>query len=762
MEVSTLFELTSDQQARIEELLEEMTLEEKMAEITGVHIDSLLEDGQLLGVKMKEHLCNGIGQISLSGGATELPPEVTAENANAIQRFLVEDTRLGIPAIVHDICLSGFTCMGATHFPQAIGMAATWSPELSRRMNAIMSQQARAAGSHLTHSPVLEVAWDPRWGRTEETLGEDPYLVSRMGTACVQGLQGDDLRQGMIATPKHFAGHSFSEGGRNCAPVHIGPREFREVFLFPFEVAIKEGGAQSVMVAYHEIDGIPCASSGELLTNILRDEWGFEGTVVADWGVVSMLYNFHFTAADPTEAGKQALAAGLDIEVPTAVCYTEGLIAAIRRGEFPEQIVDRSVRRNLRLKFLLGLFDDPYVSAAEVNRVFDMPEHRAVALEAARRSITLLKNEGNLLPLDNSIKSIAVVGPNADDTHALLGDYSYTIFKGLEGDGVKIVSILEGIKNSVSPQTEVRYALGCDVMDRSTEGFDDAMGAAAACDVVIAVVGGRSGMHKDATSGENLDRAELDLPGVQKELLKALHETGKPIVAVLVNGRPLTIEWMAENIPAIVEAWLPGEEGGNAVADVLFGDYNPGGKLPVSLLRTVGQAPITYNRRISSSAKFGHYVETPWEPLYPFGYGLSYTEFEYSGLEVTPEQVQYEEEIQISCEVENVGERTGDEVVQLYIHDLLATVTRPCKELKGFQRITLDPGEKRKLTFVLPVELLSYHDKDMNLVVEPGEFEVMIGASSEDIRLEGKFELQQQHDVGSRSRFCTEVTVSSQ
>lgn len=754
-----MFDLTVCQQTRIEQLLEEMTLEEKMAQLTGRKIREFVEDNQISHDKLEEYLSGGIGQIALSGGDSEQPAEKTAENANAVQRFLVEETRLGIPAIVNDECLSGFTCMGATHFPQAIGMAATWSPEIESQMTDIIRQQARAAGSHLMYSPVLEVARDPRWGRTEETLGEDPYLVARMATAFVQGLRGEDLSEGIIATLKHFVAYSFPEGGRNCAPVHVGPRELRDVFLFPFEAAVKEGHAQSVMAAYHEIDGVPCAASKELLTDILRGEWGFEGIVVADWGVTQMLYGFHYTAADATEAGKQALSAGLDVEIPVPDCYAEGLIEAIRRGEFPEEIVDQSVRRHLRLKFLLGLFDDPYVPAGEVNKIFDLPEHRAVAREAARRSITLLKNDENLLPLDDAVDSIAVVGPNAASTHNLHGDYAFTVYKKSEGDAVRIVSILEGIEKHVSPDTEIRYALGCDVMDKSTEGFDEALQAAADCDVVIAVVGGRSASHKDGTSGENLDRTELDLPGVQKELLKALHETGKPIVAVLVNGRPLTIEWMTENIPAIVEAWLPGEEGGNAVADVLFGDYNPGGKLPVSLLRTVGQAPTTYDRRLSSSAEFAHYVETPREPLYPFGHGLSYTEFAYSNLEIAPEHVQDEEEIQISCEVQNVGERTGDEVVQLYIHDPLASVTRPRKELKGFRRITLEPGEKKRLTFALPIELLAYHDRDMNLVVEPGEFEVMIGASSEDIRLEGKLELEGLREVGSRSRFHTAVTV---
>jgi len=757
-----LLEITEQQQEQIEELLARMTLEEKVAQLTGVGVGALLgEDGKLSRTQMVEHLGGGIGQISISAGATELPPERTAENANSIQRFLAEETRLGIPAIVNDECLSGFTCMGATTFPQAIGMAATWSPELSRQMTTIIRQQARAAGSHLMYSPVLEVAWDPRWGRTEETLGEDPYLVSRMATAFVQGLRGDDWRQGIVATLKHYVGYSLTEGGRNCAPAHIGPRVLREVFLLPFQVAVKEGGAESVMAAYHDIDGVPCAASKELLTDILRGEWGFKGIVVADWGVVAMLYSFHYTAADATEAGKQALAAGLDIENPGAHCYTEGFIEATKRGEFREEIVDLSVRRHLRLKFLLGLFDDPYVPTGEVSKVFDMPEHRAVALEAARRSITLLKNDGDLLPLDKNIKSIAVVGPNADDTHALLGDYAYTVYRRLEGDAVKIVSVLEGIRNCVSAECEVRYAPGCDVTGISTEGFAEAVRAAADSDVVIAVVGGKSALHENATSGENLDRAELNLPGVQEDLLKELHQTGKPVIVVLVNGRPLTIPWAAENVPAIVEAWLPGEESGNAVAEVLFGDYNPGGKLPVSLLRTVGQVPTPYNRRASSTASWAKYVFTEREPLYPFGHGLSYTEFAYGNLQITPQQVGSEEEIRITCEVQNTGDRTGDEVVQLYIHDLVASVTRPRKELKGFQRLTLQPGEKKTVTFVMPVELLAYYDIDMNLVVEPGEFEVMVGSSSEDIRLEGTFELMHKREIGSRSRFLTEVSVTS-
>jgi len=754
-------DVSTQQAARIDALMGEMTLEEKIAQLTGVKLGVLVEeDGTLSDAKLVEHLSSGIGQITLSGGATTLPPEETAENANAVQRFLKENTRLGIPAIVNDECLAGFVSMGATHFPQAIGMGAAWNPALTTRMAEVIRRQARAVGSTLMYSPVFDVGVDPRWGRTEETWGEDPYLVSRIGVAFVRGLHGDDLRAGVVATLKHFAGYSAPEGGRNLAPARMGPRELREVFLLPFEAAVKEAGAQSVMAAYHDIDGVPCAANRELLTDILRGEWGFKGMVIADWGVVEMLQSAHHVADDLTDAGRQALAAGLDIETPGNVCYSR-LTNAVRRGEFSEEIVDRAVQRHLRIKMLLGLFDDPFVTAAEAGRVFDLPEHRAVALDAARASMTLLKNEGHLLPLDKSIKSIAVVGPNADSTRALLGDYSYSVYSELDQDAVKIVSVLEGIRNKLSADTEVHYATGCDVMDTSTDGFSEAIRTAEKADVVIAVVGGRSALHRGGTSGENIDRAELTLPGVQVDLLKALHKTGKPLAVVLVNGRPLALEWPAKNVSAILEAWLPGEEGGTAVADVLFGDVNPGGKLPVSLLRTAGQAPTPYHVRPSSFASTAHYAFTERELRYPFGHGLSYTSFEYSALHIAPDKVIGEEDIRISCDVQNAGDRVGDEVVQLYIRDPMASVGRPRKELKGFHRITLDPGEKKRLTFALPIDMLAFYDREMALVAEPGAFEVTIGSSSRDIRLEGDFELAEKRDVGNRRRFRTDVTVEA-
>ncbi len=751
--------MSREQVELIEQLLDRMTLEEKMAQLAGVSIRVLLDDDlRLSKARMCEHLSQGIGQITLSAGATTLPPEKTAENANAVQRFLKEDTRLGIPAIFNDECVAGFMGMGATHFPQAIGMGAAFDPELTHRMADVIRRQARAAGSHLMYSPVLDVGVDPRWGRIEETWGEDPYLVSRIAVAFVMGLHGARLQDGVVATLKHFAGYSASEGGRNCAPVHMGRRELREIFLLPFEAAVKEAGAESVMAAYHDIDGIPCAGSKYLLTDILRSEWGFEGIVIADWGAVEMLHRFHHLASDLTEAGKQALLAGLDVETPEGVCYPR-LVESIQHGDLPEEAADRAVRRHLRVKILFGLFDDPYVSVEEAGKAFDTPEQRALALEAARHSMTLLKNDGNLLPLDTDLKTIAVIGPNAADTRALLGDYSYSVYRRMEGDAVKIVSILDGIRSKVRPETQVFHALGCDVMGNSTEGFDKAVKAAKGSDVVIAVLGGRSALHEGGTSGENLDRAELHLPGVQEALLKALHGAGKPIVLVLTNGRPLAIEWAAQHVPAILEAWLPGEEGGDAVADVLFGDVNPGGKLPVSLLRTAGQAPTPYHVRTSSFADWAKYVFTDRSPVYPFGHGLSYTEFAYRDLDITPQKVTDEEEVRISCTVENIGDRCGNEVVQLYLRDSVASVARPKKELKGFQRISLKPGKEKRLVFRLPVELLAFHDAEMRLIVEAGTFEVMAGSSSEDIRLEGSFEVMSKREIGERRRFRTECAL---
>jgi len=745
-------------ESEVKDLLQQMTAEEKVAQLGSIWGPNILESGRFSLEKAKPLLKEGIGQITrVSGGTRDVKsPREAAKIANEIQRFLVEETRLGIPAIIHEECLSGFMAYGATTFPQATGMASTWRPELVHKVASTIRRQMRSVGTHQGLSPVLDVVRDPRWGRNEETFGEDPYLVASMGVAYVKGLQGNALDSGVIATPKHFAAHGFSEGGRNQAPVHVPPREFREIFLFPFEAAVKLGDAYSLMNAYHDIDGVPCAASRKLLTGILREEWGFKGFVVSDYSSIRMLKTFHHVAADDKDAAVQALEAGIDIELPNIDCYGRPLLQAIQEGTISQSTLDKAVSRILKAKFLLGLFENPYVDTKAVPQSFDAAEDRSLALEVARESIVLLKNDG-LLPLSKAVKSIAVIGPNADSTRNLLGDYGYTAHLRCEEDAVPIVSILAGIKKKVSSQTRVHYAKGCELSGTSKEGFKEALEAAGKSDAVVAVVGEKSGLSPTDISGEFRDRASLGLPGVQQDLIEALHETGKPVVAVLVNGRPLSVKWIAENCPAVVEAWLPGEEGGNAVADVFFGDYNPAGRLPTSFPQDAGQIPVNYSRRPSS---FGNYVFATSQPLFPFGHGLSYTKFDYSSLAISPEKVGPAGKVAISCRMKNVGDRKGDEVVQLYIRDEIASVSRPAKELKGFKRITLRPGEKRSVTFHLSIDQLAFYDRHMRFVVEPGTFKVMVGSSSEDIKLTGTFEVVGATKVTPSDRtFFTEATL---
>ncbi|HEX9970432.1 MAG TPA: glycoside hydrolase family 3 C-terminal domain-containing protein, partial [bacterium] len=554
--------------------------------------------------------------------------------------------------------------------------------------------------------------------------------------------------------------YSASQGGLNWAPALMPEREFREVLLFPFEVAVRDAKVLSVMNAYHELDGIPCGASRWLLTDILRNEWGFDGIVVSDYEAINMLCDYHQIAKDKLEAAQLALEAGIDIELPEIDCYNNDLKKAIENGLISEKLIDTSVLRILKLKFRLGVFDNPFIEIKEKTAI-EKPVHRKFALELARKSIVLLKNQGNLLPLKKNLKKIAVIGPNADSWRNLLGDYCYqsiveyneimkakdknkdVAVENLPNSTVQVVTILEGIKSRLTDQTEILYAKGCSVLEESREDFQEAVKVAREADVAIVVVGDKSGFVPGCTSGEERDRAELNLPGIQEGLVKAIHATGTPVVLVLVNGRPYTLEWATKNIPAIIEAWLPGEEGGNAVAEVLFGDYDPGGKLPITFPAKVGQIPIYYRHK--SSAQCSHrwvdYVDSTSQPLFPFGYGLSYTKFKYSQLKISPKEIPTAGKANISLMVQNSGKVKGDEVVQLYIHDLLASVTRPVKELKGFKRIELEPGQKQKVQFELAADLLAFYDRDMKLVVEPGEFEVMIGSSSEDIRLRGAFEI---------------------
>jgi len=748
--------------ARTKDLISSMTLDEKIAQMGGVWSYEVLEAGKFSPKKAEALIKNGIGQICRPGVSTGVPPKAMAELINDIQKFLVKNTRLGIPALAHEECLNGFMAKNATVFPQIIGIASTWEPELVDKMTRIARAQMMAVGVRQGLSPVLDVVRDPRWGRVEENFGEDPYLVAKMGTAYVEGLQGDDLKNGVVATLKHFVGYGLPEGGLNWAPAHIPPRLLREVYLYPFKEAIKEGRALSVMNAYHEIDGIPCGASTELLTGILRKEWGFEGVVVSDYYAVENLQSYHRMAPDKAEAAKLALTAGIDIELPKHDCYAQPLKEQIEKGLVPKKLIDLAVSRILRLKFMLGLFENPYVKPEEAAKVFDLPEHRKLALDIARKSIVLLENKDNILPLSKNIKTIAIIGPNADSQRNLLGDYTYPAhieitIMAAEATGaqppapdeqadhvtVPVITVLDGIKAKIGKDTRILHAAGCEYNSTSKDGFPEAIKAAQAADVAIVVVGGKSGLTPDCTCGEMRDSAELRLPGVQDDLVRAIYETGTPVVLILVDGRPLALGWIIEKIPAIIETWLPGEEGGNAVADVLFGDYNPGGKLPISFPAKVGQIPVYYGHKPSGSRSqfWGDYVDSTTSPAFEFGYGLSYTTFDFSNLRIEPKRVTTTGKTSIKVDIENIGNRAGEEVVQLYINDLVASITRPVKELRGFKRLALKPGETRTVEFELAAETLGFYDKDMRFSIEPGIFKVMIGRSSKDIVLQGELEV---------------------
>jgi len=750
-------------EARAEDLLARMNLDEKLAQIGCVWSTSLLDaDGVLSASRAREKLRHGIGHVTRIGGATILRPSQTAALANSIQRFLVEETRLGIPAIIHEESCAGYSARDATCFPQAIGLASTWEPALIEQMGEVIRQQIRAAGGHHTLAPVLDVARDPRWGRTEETFGEDPYLIAQMGIAYVRGVQGGDLARGIVCTGKHFLGYGASEGGMNWAPAHIPRRELLEVYAAPFEAAIKSAGLASMMNSYAEIDGVPLGASRELLNDLLRGPLGFDGVVVSDYFTITTLANYHHVAADEGEAARLALEAGMDVELPALHCYGEPLKRAIEAGKVDAALVDTAVRRLLRMKFQLGLFEQPYVDAGAAPEVFDTPSQRALAHRLAQKSIVLLKNDG-VLPLAPDLGTIAVIGPSADSARLLQGDYHYPAHQEImfgpireddlsprpSGDVnlaqhfVPMVTVLEGIRGRVASQTCILAARGCDVTGDGRDGFTHAIAAASEAEVAVVVVGERSGLVEGCTSGESVDRADLGLSGVQQELVEAVVATGKPVVVVLVNGRPLALPWIAAHAAAVIEAWLPGEEGGSAVADVLFGDYNPAGRLPISVPRAVGQVPVFYAHKPSGgrSQWKGDYADLSAKPLYPFGHGLSYTTFSYADLEISPATIDARGSVRVALRVTNTGARAGDEVVQLYLGDPIASVTRPVKELRGFARIALAPGETKRVNFEIAAAQLAFYDQAMRFSVEPGPIDVLVGASSDDIRLTGSFEI---------------------
>ena len=767
---------------RVADLLDRMTLDEKLAQLTSQWMRDLLEDSQTLSsAKIASRLALGIGQITRSGGSTIFDPVASARAANTVQRYLVNETRLGIPAIIHEECCNGYMALGGTVFPQIIGLASTFHPELAQAMTNTIRLQMRAVGAHQGLGPVLDVARDPRWGRLEETFGEDPTLVSQFGLAYVRGLQGASLKEsGVMATGKHFIGHGASQGGMNCAPAHMGRRELMDIYIIPFQAAIREAGLHSIMNAYPELDGELVAASRRILTDLLRGELGFDGLVVSDYEAIKMIYSYHNVAVDRKSAAKLALRAGSDVELPNPDCYGEALKAAIEDGNVPMEWVDAAVSRHVQKKFELGLFENPYVDEGRILELFETPGQRNLAHQIASQSMVLLANDG-LLPLKKTTGTLGVIGPNADEWRNLVGDYSYatqleyalSVVKpdsplagvdpaALTGKTVRIPSILEAIR-AVAPSVNILYARGCDNLDPDTSGFDEAVRIAQAAEAVVLVLGDRSGLTPNCTTGETRDSVDLRLPGVQGELAQAVLAVGNPVALVLVNGRPLAIPELAEKASAILEAWLPGEEGGRAVAEVLFGDANPGGKLPISFPRHVGQIPVFYNQKPSGGKSNWHwnYVNAQAGPLYPFGHGLSYTSFVYGDFSIGSAQGEAGGVVDEGVTIRNSGNVAGDEVVQLYICDEYGCVPRPVKELKGFTRLTLQPGESRHITFRLPVNQLAFYDEEMNLVIEPGTIKVMLGSSSLDIRREGRFEIAGGQKISVQKRlFECPVVIS--
>lgn len=738
---------------RVDDLLGRMTLDEKLGQLGSAWSFELADRGAFSRERAALLARNGLGHVTRIGGASSYESGDAARFANAVQRYLVEETRLGIPAIVHEEICSGLMSRGSTVFPQAIGLASTWEPALAHSLADAVRAQMRAVGAHQGLSPVLDVCRDPRWGRTEETFGEDPYLVACMGVAFVRGLQGDDLRSGVVATGKHLVGYGASEGGLNWAPAHLGARELHEVHLHPFEAAVR-AGLLSVMNAYNEVDGLPCGASHELLTDLLRGEWGFDGCVVSDYFAVRQLERYHRLVADGPEAGAAALAAGIDVELPSTDCYGAPLREAIERGLLAESEVDVAVSRVLATKFALGLFEQPYVDAEAAAEAAGTESQRALARTVAAKSLVLLKNDG-ALPLAVSAGTVALIGPNADNPRNLLGDYSYpshieslsemarsggNVFSiGLPdrldlGDPLpEVRTILDALRARLGER--VRFAPGCDVSGTSRAGFDEAVALAAAADVAVLVLGDRSGLTDESTSGESRDRASLDLPGVQEDLARAVLATGTPVVLVLVAGRPCGSASLHEQCAAVLLAWLPGQEGADAIADALAGASSPGGKLPITFPRSAGQIPTYYAHKVSGGRSHwkGDYVDGPVRPLYAFGHGLAYTTFELSDTHVQTPTVGWNESIVVQARVRNTGERAGDEVVQLYVRDPVATITRPVLELKSFVRLELAAGESRTVTFRVPVGQLGFHDRSLAYVVEPGVFELFVGTSSDDL-----------------------------
>ncbi|UWN97460.1 glycoside hydrolase family 3 N-terminal domain-containing protein [Bacteroides sp. D2] len=738
---------------RLADLLSRMTLEEKVGqllcplgwEMYEIHGSKVYPSGkfkQLIkernaGMLWATYRADPWTKKTLANG---LNPELSAKAGNALQKYVMENTRLGIPMFLAEEAPHGHMAIGATVFPTGIGMAATWSPELVKEVGQVIAKEIRSQGGHISYGPVLDLTRDPRWSRVEETFGEDPVLSGILGASMVDGLGGGNLSQkyATIATLKHFLAYAVPEGGQNGNYASVGIRDLHQNFLPPFRKAI-DSGALSVMTSYNSIDGIPCTSNHYLLTQLLRNEWKFCGFVVSDLYSIEGIHESHFVALTKENAAIQSVTAGVDVDLG-GDAYTN-LCHAVQSGQMDKAVIDTAVCRVLRMKFEMGLFEHPYVDPKIAAKTVRRKEHIELARKIAQSSITLLKNENSILPLSKTINKVAVIGPNADNRYNMLGDYTAP----QEDSNVK--TVLDGIITKLSP-SRVEYVRGCAIRDTTVNEIEQAIEAARRSEVVIVVVGGSSardfktsyketgaavaeeGSVSDMECGEGFDRASLSLLGRQQELLESLQKTGKPLIVVYIEGRPLEKNWASEYADALLTAYYPGQEGGNAIADVLFGDYNPSGRLPISVPRSVGQIPVYYNKK---APRNHDYVEVSSSPLYSFGYGMSYTTFEYSALQVVQKSARC---FEVSFKVKNTGKYDGEEVSQLYMRDEYASVVQPMKQLKHFERFHLKKGEEKKVTFVLTEEDFFLVNYTLKKVVESGNFHLMIGAASNDIRLQ--------------------------
>lgn len=745
----------------VPELLASLSLEEKLAQLVGFWDKG---DGEAVAPLqgafdasdgLHEASAQGLGHLTRAYGTRPVDPVERARWLWDFQRDLVARTHHGIPALVHEECLTGLSAWRAATYPTPLAWGASFDPDLVGEVAALIGRSMRQLGVHQGMSPVLDVVRDPRWGRVEEAISEDPYVVGTIATRYVQGLQSE----GVHATLKHFVGYSASQAGRNFAPVHAGPRELEDVLMVPFEMAVIEGGVRSVMHSYNEIDGVPVAADASLLTGVLRERWGFDGTVVADYFGVAFLHLLHHVAADLGEAAAQALVAGIDVELPTGDAYLEPLAAAVRSGTVDEALVDRACRRVLEQKAELGLLGATFEEEPPAEIDLDGPEHRDAARRLAEESVVLLSSDG-ILPL-SAPGRVAVIGPNADRLEALFGCYSFINHVIPQHPDTEPGIVAPTVREALAeewPQSQVRHEPGCEVDSTDTSGIEAAVAAAREAEVAVVVAGDSSGLFGRATSGEGCDRDDLELPGVQRQLIEAVVATGTPVVLVLMTGRPYAIDWALSSCAAVVQAFFPGEEGAGAVAGVLSGRVNPSGHLPVSIPRSSGSQPFTYLHPVLGGDT--DVSNLPTTPALPFGHGLSYTTFTLSDLQVRAGDAA--DPVEVQLRVSNTGERAGQDVIQLYTRDLVGSVTRPVAQLVGYARVALEPGQACALTLRVPPARLSFTGRDGRRVVEPGEFEFWAGDSVADRRLLRTVTLTGEvHEVGLHEPRRTTVEVAA-